>query len=297
MVAHQYYLGCPVWANKDWVSSFYTRRVKSADYLRQYAKVFNSVEGSTTFYSLPSPEMVLRWKQETPNTFRFTFKFPRTITHDYRLRNVRQETLQFFKAIEPLQARIGVLLLQLPPTFGYRQLPDLAAYLPLLPADYQYAVEVRHRDFFDLSENAHRLDNLLSESQIDRAVFDTSVLHNINYTQDPLTIEAQRKKPKMPAYFTATAQHPFVRYIGHSTPADNIERLKTIARFVIQWIAEGRTPYVFMHTPGDLYAPQLCRLFHHLLAEMWPPDSKELWILPPFPAETEAEEAQQMSLF
>lgn len=293
-----YYLGCPIWANKDWVGSFFTKRAKSPDYLRQYAKVFNSVEGSATFYSLPSSETVLRWKQETPERFRFTFKFPRVITHDYKLRDVRQETLQFFRTIEPLAARIGILFLQLPPTFGLRHLPDLDAYLSLLPTEsgYNYAVEVRNRDFFDRPENAQHLDNLLAARNINRAVFDTSVLHS-QHSQDALTLEAQRKKPKMPSYFTATAQYPFVRYVGHITPSDNIERLNTIARYVVEWVEEGRKPYIFMHTPGDLYAPQLCRLFHNILSEIWPKAAVPLWSLPPFPSELETEQAEQMSLF
>lgn len=34
---------------------------------------------------------------------------------------------------------------------------------------------------------------------------------------------------------------------------------------VAAWIEEGRTPYVFMHSPYDVLAPRLARAFHRLL--------------------------------
>ncbi|WP_171923235.1 DUF72 domain-containing protein, partial [Escherichia coli] len=36
----------------------------------------NCVEGNTTLYALPKPEVVLRWREQTTDDFRFCFKFP-----------------------------------------------------------------------------------------------------------------------------------------------------------------------------------------------------------------------------
>lgn len=291
-----YYLGCPVWANKEWCGTLFSRRAKPHDYLRQYARTFNSVEGSATFYSVPAADTLLRWKHETPDTFRFVFKFPRLITHDYQLKNMREETLHFLNAMQPIASRIGMLFLQLPPSFNRKSLPLLAQYLPLLSPEYTYAVEVRHRDFFERPEEAQHLDDLLAEHRINRAVFDTSALHEVQ-DDDPLTIEAQRKKPKMPAYFSATAQCPMLRYVGHQLPSHNTARLPYIAQQVADWIAQNKTPYVFLHSPGDLYAPQICRLFHTLLAQILQPKGIDIGTLPPFMGETEAEQPTQINLF
>lgn len=291
-----YYLGCPVWANKEWCGTLFSRRAKSPDYLRQYARVFNSVEGSATFYNLPAADMLLRWKHETPESFRFMFKFPRLITHDYLLNNMERETVHFLQTMQPLQSRIGLLFLQLPPTFGPKMLPTLAKYLPLLPPDYRYAVEVRHRDFFSSDTYAQHLDDLLAQYHINRAVFDTVALHQLN-EDDPLTREAQRKKPQMPAYFAATAQQPVIRYVGHHLPENNAERLQLVAQYAAEWIIQGKTPYVFLHSPGDLYAPQICRYFHSLLTQLLAPQGIDIGQLPPFIGEAEADQATQTRLF
>lgn len=40
-----------------------------------------TVEGNSTFYALPSSAAGARWRDETPEHFRFCFKFPSDLTH------------------------------------------------------------------------------------------------------------------------------------------------------------------------------------------------------------------------
>ena len=87
-----YYLGCSIWGNKDWVGELFTKDAKTKDFLQQYASVFNTVEGNTTFYGLPSEATVARWREETSEGFRFAFKFSRAISHEKRLVNAELET-------------------------------------------------------------------------------------------------------------------------------------------------------------------------------------------------------------
>ena len=116
-----YYLGCPIWAKKEWAGELFSAQVKAADYLREYASVFNAVEGNSTFYSLPPEKSIAKWRADTPPGFRFCFKFPRSISHDGRLQNVRRETEEFLHLLRPLQGRLGPLFLQLPSAFGDRK--------------------------------------------------------------------------------------------------------------------------------------------------------------------------------
>ncbi len=110
MSIDNYFLGCPIWANKEWVGEFFTKSAKPKDFLSQYSQVFNSVEGNTTFYGLPKVETVLKWKDETPPDFRFSFKFPQIISHIRMLLNAEQETFGFFKRLETLNERLGCFL-------------------------------------------------------------------------------------------------------------------------------------------------------------------------------------------
>ncbi len=292
----KYHLGCPIWANKDWVGKLFTTKAKPKQYLRQYAQVFSTVEGSNTFYGLPRPEMIQRWKLDTPDDFRFSFKFPRTITHDYKLKKMEAEVQQLFKAMEPILPKIGLFFLQLPPSFNKKSIASLEKFIPCLPSNFNYAVEVRHQDFYNEqdADTEKRLNDLLAANQINRALFDTVTLHQIQ-SRNPEVLAAQNKKPRMPRRLTATGKHPFLRYVGYLQAADNLTALQPIIDQTATWINEGKTPYLFMHTPGDEYAPHLCRLFHQTLQIQYP--NLELPNMPPWPFDKEAALPQQLSLF
>ncbi|MCB0305442.1 MAG: DUF72 domain-containing protein [Calditrichaeota bacterium] len=289
-----YYLGCPIWGNPEWKGALFTREARAGDFLPQYGKVFNTVEGNNTFYGLPKPGAIERWGKEVPEDFRFSFKFPRRISHELQLQHAGADTRDFLNALAPIAGKIGVLFLQLPPGFGPGGMPALGQYLQSLPTDFAYAVEVRHRMFFDDPVAEKRLNELLSSHHANRALFDTSTLHLLA-SDDPDVITAQGKKPQVPERFTATGGQPFLRYVGHKTVAPNRPRLTYIAGIVAGWLREGRTPYVFIHSPGDLYAPQISREFHQILKEQLP--GMDLGAMPPWPGESEPKPPEQMSLF
>lgn len=52
------YIGLPQWSHPKWVRLGITN-------LEEYARNFNCVEGNTTLYALPKPEVVLRWREQT----------------------------------------------------------------------------------------------------------------------------------------------------------------------------------------------------------------------------------------
>jgi uncharacterized protein YecE (DUF72 family) len=261
-----YRLGCAIWSNPDWRGEFYTVDAQSSDFLRQYTTVFNTVEGNTTFYGLPRREAVARWKEEAAADFRFCFKFPRSISHERRLRGVAAETREFLERLMPLTGRLGPLFLQMPKEFGPADLETLAHYLTQLPADLHYALEVRHADFFSEGTARKHLDRLLRDFAVDRVVLDSRALFTAR-PDDPETREAQRRKPRLPVLASAIGRRPVIRFIGHPELAANRPFLVQWAERVAEWLTEGRTPYVFLHTPNNRHAPSLARLFHSLLKE------------------------------
>ncbi|MDA0709284.1 MAG: DUF72 domain-containing protein [bacterium] len=283
-----YHLGCPIWSNKDWVGKLFSADAKQKDFLPQYASVFNTVEGNTTFYGLPTPKTIARWREETPVGFKFSLKFPRAISHDKRLKNADSETDAFLDVLSSLGDRTGPSFLQLPPSFGPSDLPLLASFLGSLPYSFAYAVEVRHPAFFAESEEA--LNDVLSAHHADRVVFDTRGLHGVQ-TSDPAVVEAQRKKPKVPVRFVATGPNPFMRFVGHPIVEENLGILAEWVAVVAGWIEEGRTPYLFMHAQDDLYAPHLARHFHTLLSTRI-----DVGQMPDWPS-GQANEQNQMNLF
>jgi len=294
MAELQYYLGCPQWSNNSWVGELFTADAKPTEFLQQYASVFNTVEGNTTFYALPKPVTVLKWREETPPAFKFCFKFPKTVSHQLRLQNAEKETNGFLKRLAPLGEKLGPFFLQLPPSFDINALPDLESFLKSLPADFTYAVEARHLDFFNGMIAEQKFNDLLQSLNIGRVVFDTRGLHAAEVTDDDFdTLDAKRRKPKVPVRFTATNQYPFVRFVGHPIIEHNEFHLLQWASAVVKWLAEGKTPFVFMHAPDDFYAPRLARYFHSLVEKL----SKDAGGLPLWPGEKAQSSEEQLDLF
>jgi uncharacterized protein YecE (DUF72 family) len=107
------YVGCPIWAYKGWVGSFYPKGTKQSDYLWEYARRLTTVEGNTTFYAVPTEKTLEGWVAETPGTFRFCPKLPRTISHAGKLVEHIDESMRFVDVMSLLGERLGPMFLQL----------------------------------------------------------------------------------------------------------------------------------------------------------------------------------------
>lgn len=170
----------------------------------------NCVEGNTTLYALPKAEIVSRWYEQTHDDFRFCFKFPATISHQASLRNCDDLSHEFFTRLAPLSSRIGQYWLQLPATFGPRDLPALWQFLDSLPREFSYGVEVRHPEFFAKEEAEQQLNRGLHQRNVNRVILDSRPVHSA-VARSPAMLDAQRKKPKVPVHALVTAHHPMVR--------------------------------------------------------------------------------------
>lgn len=296
MSLHNLYLGLPLWGLKEWAGPFYTPDARALDFLQQYSRVFNAVEGNTTFYSVPSPEAVHRWARQTPPGFRFCFKFPRTITHERSLLGVVEETREFLAAMAPLEGRLGPFMIQLPASFPPARLDDLATFLFHLPKEHRYVVEVRHPGFFE-EETARLVDDLLDETGCGRSELDTRPLR-AGDPEHPDVEAAEHEKPDLPVREKVTGELPFVRLVTHPEAKANRPWLRYWAGRVARWIRAGMEPYVFIHCPNNLHSPARARALHRLLVEEQGADVGEL---APFPGEgrerQDGEGGGQMSLF
>lgn len=288
MSIRKYHIGLTQWGFKEWVGVFYSDDAKPDHFLKQYAKVFNSVEGNTTFYRSPTKETVLKWGSYVSDNFNFCFKFPRSITHYKRLKNVEDDVLSFLDLFASIPKKLGPFHIQLSSQFSFDEFEKLEALFEILPPHLHYALEVRHPDFYDKGKKEHRLTRLLESYGIDRVVFDTRRLHSLKNNQ-PSVIKAQKKKPALPVRFKSTGSRPFIRFVGANDVLNNESYLKEWAIVVAKWIEDGKHPYVFIHAPDTLHAPKLARFFHKELMKL-----TQLNPMPPWPVETQNE---QLGLF
>jgi uncharacterized protein YecE (DUF72 family) len=131
-----------------WKGSFYPEKIKGAEMLRFYASRFETVEINASFYRMPSDALLAGWASQVPEGFRFALKAPQRITHQLRLQGAEDLARHFVEVAQTLQAKLGPLLFQLPPSFK-KDVPRLAEFLGTLPPNRDVVFEFRHPSWFD----------------------------------------------------------------------------------------------------------------------------------------------------
>lgn len=282
-----------MWAHAPWVGRYLSPGRKGGE-LAEYATWCNAVEGNTTFYAEPSPSTISRWAAQAPSDFRFAFKVPRIVTHERRLRSeAHRDVASFLRAIEPLGERIGPVQLQLPPSFGPDSLDVLAQFVIGLPTSHRWVVELRHPAYFDGGTVQQRVDEVMHVSGVGRVVLDTRPLY-ASPAETDAAIDERRSKPHLPIAGEVMGDAPVVRVIGSDDVRANLDGLRVWVPAVVEWLAEGRSPYVFAHQPENRRSPELARAFHDAVGEQLP------WLTPlpePSPASATGEITGQAPLF
>ena len=247
-------IGLPQWQHARW-------KQFGLETLADYAQLFGCVEGNTTLYALPKPEVVMRWRDMTHDDFRFCFKFPESISHQSALRNCDELLTAFFRLLDPLSNRIGQYWLQLPAAFSPAQLGDLWFFLDSLPRSFHYGVEVRHQAFFAKGEAERALNRGLLDRRINRVMLDSRPVHASN-SQSVAAVQARSQKPRVPPHAVRTGSQPMVRFIGSDSVAESVPLFQPWRSKLQAWQKES-DPMLFIHTPdmGDVFP---------LIQALWP---------------------------
>jgi uncharacterized protein YecE (DUF72 family) len=141
------HVGTMGWSYDFWKGNFYPEGAKNL--LTEYAKNFGTVEIDNTFYRIPSRDNVIKWKEETPDCFIFSAKFPKKITHIKMLQDCQEELEVFIDHMSLMGNKLGPMLIQLPPVFKPEMSGILKDFLAVLPGKYRFAVEVRNKKWLD----------------------------------------------------------------------------------------------------------------------------------------------------
>lgn len=156
--------GCSSFSSEDWVGPFYPPGTRPGDFLRVYAQEFDTVEIDATYYAIPRASVVDGWFDKTPEGFLIAAKFPRSMVHagkgpipDGSRILVPEETYherdEFLSVMSRLRGRLGPLVLQFPYfskkvfTSAKPFMDRLDQFLGDLPGEFEYAVEVRNRQW------------------------------------------------------------------------------------------------------------------------------------------------------
>ena len=124
-------------------------------HLERYARRFGAVEINSSFYRPHRRETYERWASSTPPDFRFSVKLPKSITHQARLKDADALIERFAGETEGLGAKLGVVLVQLPPSFHFdRELVSRFSASCRTHLDAPLAVEPRHPSWFEPEADA-----------------------------------------------------------------------------------------------------------------------------------------------
>jgi len=188
------HLGTIGWSYNFWRGNFYPNNIASKDFLAYYSSKFSTVEVDNTFYRIPNQQAIAKWREQTPDGFCFSLKFPGVITHVKMLKDCQRETDLFLERTQMLKEKLGPLLLQFPPGFGIERLSGLSDFLHKLPKTYRYVVEVRNEGFLN-----DAFYSLLRDNSVALAWVDGPFMPSIReVTSDFLYVrwEGDRKKVK-----------------------------------------------------------------------------------------------------
>lgn len=142
------YIGTSGWSYKHWRGPFYPERLASKHWLDYYAQYFRSAEINNAFYRLPNASTLESWRETVPESFVFSVKASRYITHMKKLKDPAARVSTFLGRIDILGEKLGPILFQLPPNW-HCNIERLQHFLAGLPAQRRYVLEPRDASWFD----------------------------------------------------------------------------------------------------------------------------------------------------
>lgn len=139
--------------------------------LERYASGFNGCEINSTFYRSHRISTWHRWRDVTPSEFRFSVKMPKLVTHRLKLSSCDAALDDFLGQAGALGDKLGVLLVQLPPSLVF-DATTAAGFFSALSARTPVAAvcEPRHASWF-----GPEADELLKSYNVARVAADPSL--------------------------------------------------------------------------------------------------------------------------
>jgi uncharacterized protein YecE (DUF72 family) len=138
-------IGISGWTYTPWRGTFYPKDLTQKRELEFASRQFNSIEINGSFYSLQRPTSYQLWRDVTPEDFVFSVKGGRFISHMKKLRDIDAPLANFFASgVLALGKKLGPILWQFPPSFGFDQ-ARFAAFFDLLPRDHASAAKLARK--------------------------------------------------------------------------------------------------------------------------------------------------------
>lgn len=245
------YVGISRWASKEWVGHIYPKGTKPADYLKFYAQAFNTIELNSTHYRIPTPDQVIKWRDQTGPEFIFCPKIPQVISHYRKLVHVEEELGYFLDAIQHFNEKLGCSFVQLHESFSPELFSNLGDFLSKWSSEFPLAVEFRHPDWFEDRRLIPEVLDLLESHNVATVITDVAGRRDVSHT-------------------SLTSPTAMIRLVGNELHQTDFERSEAWLKRIQLWQENGLEKlYLFPHEPGDRMASDFGDFWAERLADQF----------------------------
>lgn len=142
------------WTFEPWRGVFYPPGLSQKKELEYASRRLTAIEINGTYYSSFKPDTWAKWRESTPEGFKFAVKASRFCVNRKKLVDAKPSIEMFMgQGIEELGDRLGPILWQFMATKTFDH-DDFAGFFDLLPAKLNgvklnHVIEVRHPSFAD----------------------------------------------------------------------------------------------------------------------------------------------------
>lgn len=231
-------IGTSGWNYNHWAGLFYTDCPKTK-WLECYTRTFSTVEANSTFYHLPKPKAVEKWRLRTPDNFLWSVKASRYITHMKKLRDPREPLERFYDSILNFGEKLGPILFQLPPNLGYHK-DVFDEFWAHVRKGHRYTIEPRHAGWLE--------DNALEK------------LRSLN-----IALCIAQTAGRFPYSEAVTADFVYIRLHGSQALYGSDyseEELQEWAGKIRKW---KRDTYIYFDNDANAYAPNNAKRLKEIL--------------------------------
>jgi len=181
-----------------------------SSHLQRYAQRFSAVEINSSFYRPHKPETYTKWAALVPDDFRFSVKAPREITHQRKLVHIIEPLEAFLAQIRCLGDRLGAMLIQFPPSFGWDS-ATVGYFFEALRHRHlgNVVCEPRHASWF-----LPQADRMFSAFQIARVAAYPAPVKKATTPGGWLNLSYRRLHGSPRMYYSSYAEHDIERVAG-----------------------------------------------------------------------------------
>ena len=237
--AIQLYTGFPTW-NRTKLPNFYPRGTKNE--LEYYSSQFNAIEFNASYYRIFKPEQFQKWRDSTPENFKFYPKLVQNISHWRKLNDCEGLVDEFINSASRLEAKLGTIFLQMHEVFSPNSFDKLVKFIEYWPAGYPLAVELRNEGWHADSDTVNAFNQLLLEHKVDHIITDALGRRDM-------------------VHMRLTTDRAFVRFAAADHPSDQ-QRLDDWIERIASWSRSGLTEVAFfIHQNSEKENPLLATYF------------------------------------